>query len=363
MADPLDGALNNLNTTISSITQKVEEQTARVAQYKAKLIEKLAEVAEQLKQLKDNSSLASIPQLKQQLLQLQEKLDNNTSQLETTQQNLSQATQRIQELENNINDLNRQIADKDKQIQDLANANGQKDTDIKNLTEQKNTLEQEKKSAQDALNATNEQVKTLVKRIEDINGYLGQQIGLINRIADELGDLQSGNVAEQFNIISGNIDLIRKMIDSGSGGAEASTSNNYDIDKNIDNLRKLRSLTDKREYGQFIRSIGDGQIARQINDNISNFDRNDQTALDNIKNILINNNIQVPEPKVTYGGKRRHKTMKKRHRRTRKKMRGGYIYSTSKELDKASSIVSSSSNSKTKSRYRNQDKTRRKSMK
>ena len=53
---------------------------------------------------------------------------------------------------------------------------------------------------------------------------------------------------------------------------------------------------------------------------------------------------------VRRGGKRRRRTMKKRNRRTRK-MRGGYIYSASKELDKASSVVSASG-SKSKSKKR-----------
>jgi hypothetical protein len=55
--------------------------------------------------------------------------------------------------------------------------------------------------------------------------------------------------------------------------------------------------------------------------------------------------------------------MKKRHRRS-KKMRGGYVYSVSKELDKESSVVSASSGSKTKTRTNlNKYKTRRKSSK
>ena len=45
-------------------------------------------------------------------------------------------------------------------------------------------------------------------------------------------------------------------------------------------------------------------------------------------------------------------------------MRGGYVYSVSKELDKESSVVSASSGSKTKTRTNlNKYKTRRKSSK
>jgi hypothetical protein len=54
--------------------------------------------------------------------------------------------------------------------------------------------------------------------------------------------------------------------------------------------------------------------------------------------------------------------MKKKHRKTRKlakkNYRGGYVYSASKDLDKASSVISASSSSKSSSGKR--DKTRRK---
>ena len=52
---------------------------------------------------------------------------------------------------------------------------------------------------------------------------------------------------------------------------------------------------------------------------------------------------------MSSGGKRRRRTMKMRSkskRRSKKSYKGGYVYSSSKELDKASSIVSTSSNTK-----------------
>jgi hypothetical protein len=50
------------------------------------------------------------------------------------------------------------------------------------------------------------------------------------------------------------------------------------------------------------------------------------------------------------GSKRRGNKSK---RRTKKSYKGGYVYSTSKELDKASSLISASSNSSTKSKKEN----------
>lgn len=366
MAQPLDIALNELNTTIQSIGTKVDEQVERSKEYKKALLSRLSNVSSQLKEIETNSNLQSIPQLKQQLAQLQQQLNDKTSELQSVQDNLTQATKRITDLETNINDLTKQIGDKDKQILDLTNSNSAKDTDIKNLNDQKQALEQEKKSAQDALAATNLQVTNLVKQIDSINQYLQQQIQLIDRIVQELGTLDSGNIAEQFGIISTNIEAIRKLINSGSGGAEEANPppppplTDYDVEQNIANLSTLRSNPDKRPYLRFIKSL-DSQIARQINDNIGKFNPNDNN--DPIRKLLQDNKITVNLEPSILGGKRRHKTIKKKHRRTRKKMRGGYIYSSSKLLDKASSVISSSSSSKSKSKSQVKDKTRRKFMK
>ena len=51
--------------------------------------------------------------------------------------------------------------------------------------------------------------------------------------------------------------------------------------------------------------------------------------------------------------------MKKRSKRTKKLMKnlkGGYVYSSSKDLDKASSIISASSNSKSNSKSKSNKK-------
>jgi len=358
MANPLDGALNNLNLTISSITKKVEEQSKRVINYKANLIAKLGEIANQLKDLKNSSTLASVPNLKQRIVDLQQQLDNNKNLLQKAQTSLNEATKRTQDLEANIKNLNIQISDKDKKIQDLTNSNVKKDSDIQTLNNEKQSLQKEKTAAENALNVANEQVQTLVKRIEDISGYLGQQVSLIDRIANELGDLQSDNIAEQFNIISSNIEAIKKMIDSDSMVKEGLQQSEYDIEGNVNNLHSLRTNSDKREYGQFINSL-EGQIQKLINDNISTFDSGDESA---IRQILNNNQIKVPSSKQTFGGKKRsRRIMKKIHRKTHKKMRGGYTYKKSKNLEKASSIISKSSDG-SKSISRSMNKSNSKSM-
>ena len=103
-----------------------------------------------------------------------------------------------------------------------------------------------------------------------------------------------------------------------------------------------------------------------IQRNIRNaIDKNDQEAINNIKSALQTIlNTNSGNISLLKGGKYnnyiRRKTMRKRHGKTRKRrtrklgnsrkfgQKGGYIYNTSKDLDKASSIISSS-NSTSKS--------------
>ena len=104
----------------------------------------------------------------------------------------------------------------------------------------------------------------------------------------------------------------------------------------------------------YTRESGVRNLENKIAQVINYVDRNDPQAIATLKQILEQNKLKVPT--IINGGKsRRHKrrggrkTMKKRHRRTHKKMRGGYVYNTSKELDRASSVISKSSSSRSSS--------------
>ena len=86
-----------------------------------------------------------------------------------------------------------------------------------------------------------------------------------------------------------------------------------------------------------------------------------------IKRILSDNQTNIKRVPF-FGGRIMNvgKTMKKRHRKSRKLVKrsykGGYTYSSSRELDKSSSIISDSSgsNSKSKSKSKSKNKLRNK---
>ena len=358
MSEPLNNALNNLNTTVQSITNKVNQQKEMVKGYKKNLVVKLSEVVSQIIKLKETPSLASISQLQQQLKQipqLQQELANKTNLLEQTNKNLETSNQRIQELQRNIEQITNDINSKKEEIDKLKQDNTNKEQQINELNTQIQGLNKQKMTIENELNATKQQTNDLVKRIGEINAYLASQIETISRIASELGDLNDKEIVQQFELITSNIQGIINMINTTKTGG----SDNYNIEENIKNLHDLRN-DPSGQYLQFTKSLN-GQIKRMIDDNISKFDNNDETE---IRKILQQYNIMVPKFR-TSGGKRKIKT-KKRNRKSYKKMNkyrmnGGYVYTSSKELDNSSSIISGSYGTSSKKKYRkHMDKTRRK---
>jgi predicted nucleic acid-binding Zn-ribbon protein len=354
MAD-LKGALEELNSSITSITDKVNGQKAIIASYKEKLLAKLGDLVNQIQQLKDSPALASIPQLKQQLQQipqLQEQLRKKSGELEV-------ANEQLNELKIQIEGFNADIESRNKQIRDLEQKMGEKDGQISGLNDQVKTLTDEKTTIQNQLTAKTAEMNDLVTRIGQINAYLLQQIGLIDTITAELGDLDSGNIADQFQAISTNIQSIVNMINNpGTGGAEAippSQPNPYPF------YNKFVKLPEQQKI-EILQNLGGEEYASQIENDLQNLN---ESKKNNINNIL----MRRYKGDLLKGGKSRCRTMKKHHKRTHKKMRGGYIYSSSKELDKASSVISASSGSKStsskssNSKSKRKDKTRRKSMK
>jgi DNA repair exonuclease SbcCD ATPase subunit len=358
---PLNQALAGLGTTINTITDKVEAGKTRVREYKAQIIAKLREVVEQLNSLKSNNNLKALPQLRKQLQDSQAALQQKTDELDQTKGQLNEANQNLQQLQQNLDQINRQIEEKNQQITDLTNSGNQKDKAIQELNAQVRELDKQKEEAEKNLVSAQQQIDSIIQKIGQLNTALVNQIQLIDTIANELGDLDNGDVAEQFRTVTDNIKAIVDMLNSaGQGGAEEAAVQQqlYDVEQNFNKLVELHSQVDKGQYQRFVRGL-DGQIQNQIAQVINLVDRNDPQAIAALKQILEQNKLNVPT--MMNGGKsRRHKkrggrkTMKKKHRKTRKlakkNYKGGYVYSASKDLDKASSVISASSSSKSSSK-------------
>lgn len=357
---PLNQALVGLGTTINTITDKVEAGKTRVREYKAQIVTKLQEVVEQLNSLKANNNLKAVPQLRKQLQDSQSALQEKTEELDKTKGQLNEANKTLQQLQQNIDQINREIEEKNQQITDLTNSGKQKDKSIQELDAQVRELDKQKEEAEKNLLSAQQQIDSIIQKIGQLNTALVNQIQLIDTIANELGDLDNGDVAEQFKNVTDNIKVIVDMLNSSGEGqsapvpeAAAIQQQLYDVEENFNKLINLHLNKDNGQYQRFVQRL-DGQIQNKIAQVINYVDRNDPQAIATLKQILEQNKLKVPT--IINGGKsRRHKrrggrkTMKKRHRRTHKKMRGGYVYNTSKELDRASSVISNSSSSRSSS--------------
>ena len=350
MSTPLENALAQLDTTIVSINTKVDEQRSIVQNYKDKIIEKLRNIIEQLSKLKNNSAFSAIPQLKRQLEEAQKKLDAKTIELDETKKKLEASYIENNRLETALQGIRSQIEEKEEQIKKLMAENAQQITQLQTLQEEVNRLKEQENATKTELAELKLSMDNLVSRIGTINTRLEKEIQKISSITSGLTD--PDDVDSQIQTIGTNIQAIMNMINNpSSGGTEKTfgttdtTDTTYDIDTNLANFRKLY---DNKDNGNFSRFLGklDGKIQREVQNAITQINKGNETA---IKEVLTKNKIIVPKPSPFLGGKRKHKTIKRRLRKTRKNLRGGYVYSASKELDNASSIVSASSGNKSMS--------------
>jgi DNA repair exonuclease SbcCD ATPase subunit len=361
MADnPLTKALNTLDTTIQTITAKVEASKSGVRDYKAKIIDKLKEINVVINNLKTkiNSSLAALPELRQKLQDNQAALQTKTEELDQTKGQLVVANRDLEQSQQNITRINQQLETVNQQLAELTTSGEQKDTAIRNLNAEKEALtaqvaylNAQKTAAESGLAAAQRETSDLVVRIGVINANLVQQIQLIDTIVNELGNLDSGDVSEQFNAVSSNIQAIMHMINNSSPGTTVQGGQQpiYNVEQNFNRLKSLSSQNEN--YRQFISGLSNPNLKSAI---LANNNKDDPASIATLKQILEQNKIIVPT-NMTGGKSRRHKrrggrkTMKKKHRKTRnlakKNYRGGYVYSSSKDLDKASSIISASLNS------------------
>lgn len=324
MSDAFTQAMQQLDQTIGTITNKVQQGQERVRTYKQQMVDKLTEINRQLLSLRDNANLRNVPQLRQQLQQSQTELGNKTEELNRVKSDLEQANRTLAETRNSVEQLNRQIQEKTQQIDelnrrndDLTRSNEEKDGRLRELTDQLNTLNQQKRDAEERLSNAQRQIDAFLQQISQINERLQQQITLIDQIAGELGNVDDiGNFTE----ITDNINAIINMInnpDAVPPPPPPPMNNNrsvepYNVEPNMTNLLEL----DGRQFLSFIGRLN-GNVQNQINQHINAARGGDQDAINAIKQILTENRIVVNRPIV--GGIRRKKRSIKRKYRNRNK--------------------------------------------
>lgn len=355
MADsPLNRVLMELGETVETINEKVNAGKNKVSEYKKDIIGRLNDVLEQLKRLRQANinTLNSIPELKNNLSKAQTELQQKTDELAQTKNQLETSNRSLTELQNRLNNITQELETKNKELeavrQELASEKNktndilkEKDAVIQKLDEEIKNLNEQKTQTETDLARARQEIDSLVDRLSKINDALVQKIKLIDTIAGEFGD--NREVLQGFQSITDSIQAIMMMLNNPETISTSNSTASNTSSSNTPLYNKYKELPQgqKDMVIQKLYEI-DSRLGDQIQDDLVGSDEKNQNGeikRNNIQNILSRN----PSVFNFVGGKRRRKTMKKRHRKTQKKMRGGYVYSSSKELDKASSVISSSS--------------------
>ena len=288
----MDAALNQLGQTIGQINSKVGHERERAKVFKTSITEMLRDLIEKITALKNNPGLTNGTRLKEELSSVRNELNQKKQELDQSKDALQNVTNKVRDLENRLQGITSELETKNRELGNSQTALNEKNEANQRLTGDIQKLNQTISDTQNELTAARTEMDSLVLKIGTMNGELAQQINSIDTIANEMGD--GSDVTAQFRQIGDNITDIINMI-NGSGP------------------------------GPTIQRQGESRTVRQ-----PGFETN------------VNNTVDY------FGGKKRRRTMKKRHRKTKKNMRGGYVYKTNKSLDSSSSVVSGRSKSKSK---------------
>jgi len=253
------------------------------------------------------------------------------------------------EYQNKINGIREEMAQKT--TQEKKAMQEQFDQDMAALNNQKMALEKELQEAKNKeteainnLNALQKEQEGLIVNLGTINEFLARQLQLISTINTE-----QPNNADYATLL--------ETIQNGLTGVIG------EINQAVaTNTTPITSVSQTPLYDKFIKLNEDQQqeIYGIIGQSYANIIKRDMASSPpdklNIQNIL----KKYYSGDLLRGGKRRRRTMKKKHRKThkliKKNQRGGYVYSTSKELDRASSIIGKSSRTKSTSNFKTRSK-------
>ncbi len=388
----MDTAINNLGSTIQSINAKVQDNRDFAYKYHVDIIEglskirktlqnadlkqfqtrgqelestrnqlaesnqRLSSVTHELEQLKTTTH-NEVARLQATITQMQNNVDLLTNEKTQRESELNNQTNELQQLQAQLNtdknasqqqiqDLNAQITEKQRNIDEL---NGQKDQcsqELERLTNSMQELESQKNEA--LANHTNQQqiLQSSIDKIQKLTLELKSYADKIDSVKSSLNDSQTG---EMFKGIFIQIDGILNSLTNQNATNQNATNQNatnqsqantatpkLSVDDKINKLLNLYK-TDRTEYNKILKNI-------TPSDKIQFDSYFEKYPTGSNKRVLYelehNNNISFKGGKR----KRKHITRKRMRKRlyTRKRQRGGYIYHTSKKLDKSSSVISTS---------------------
>jgi DNA repair ATPase RecN len=401
----MDRTINDIITTgremNQKMTKKIEDLNKGNDAFYNALSQRLTDILNSIANFKD-TNLKGLTDTKNQLATVTTELENTRTQLDqtklalekvttdlnTSQTELANANAIKNELEGQVRDLNKDIEridiDYKNQIDTITkemnkNAAQEKsalqeeyNNQIAALVNEKNDLLKQIEQAKESEKAAMENLTkfqgdqdSLIQKLATINEILVQQLVSIDNIKTDQPNI---------NLYSDLLTSIEQGLNSVKGEINQAVSNVIQPVANTSQTQtplydKFMSLSpeDKEKIYDKLDDI-DIAYAEMIRQQLNSGNPDKQ----NINNILKRRYVDElnGEDNLLRGGRRRRRTMKKRPKKTRKlrkRQKGGYTYSASKELDKASSVISNSSssiaNSGSKTRTIRSKKSRRRSRK
>ena len=358
------------------LTKRLNDIIAVIDAFKSTNLQGLTETKNKLTSVTNEleTTKANLQQTQNELERVKTQLANVQTQLQTSDAAKNELEQKVKDLEekikqveveydNKINGIRREMSDKS--TQEKKALQEEYDKTIAALNNEKTVLQKQiddaKRSETESINtlkALQQEHEGLITNLGTINQFLVKQLELISSINIEQPNTDDyTSLLETIqNGLTGVIGEINRAVNPADSAATLKNrSRSEDLsdasdEAKKDKLYKLFNETENKNlfYGQISRTS-----ANTIQKNVRNAKSGNADAIKIIKDILFANKDKAEfYLKPLSGGKRRRRTMKKRQRKTRKlmkKMRGGYVYNTSKELDRASSVISKSSSSRSSS--------------
>ena len=369
--------LNNGKAINNELGKKIELLNQKNSKFNGDLTKRLNDIISSISSFK-NTNLSGLTETKNKLSSVTKELETTKMNLQQTQNELKNVKTALSSTQNELQTANSKRNELEQQNRDITNKITQLQTEYDNKiygirdemskksTEEKKQMTQEfnnkmeelnsekinlQKAIEDAQQKQTEAVNNLailqkeqdglINNLSTINEFLTKQLELISNINTEQPNIDeyNGLLETIQNGLGGVINEINQAVLPSSTTQSSSTTPLYD---------KFIKLSEQQK--QQVLSQMERQYANTILTNIQNPTPENKMNINNIISRHYNGNLLRGGKNSKKSKNKKQKTNKlnKKHKTKKhlRKQKGGYTYSSSKELDKASSIVSASSNTK-----------------
>ncbi|KAH7015145.1 putative spindle-pole body protein [Ilyonectria destructans] len=326
----LEHNIRRLEEEVEDAKTKLEDAEARREDAEAEMKDAVAQkdrAENDLEELQDEMSNKSVVtkglsrQIEEKVLRLQEELDKSGQEYAILEKELSEANHENEGLQSTVKDLQRNQESFDRERRSIASRVEELEADLLARADDKNTLQSRHDSMASQTASLQKEVTKLEREVEDLEESLaeerehalgiekdlrGQYQGEINRLNDEVSDLQA-EIREKDNLYDNDSEkweTEKQNLESERDHAEEKASG---LQRTIDRLREAEgTLSDKESRLQAAiqseaeRHKGEeGILTRQIED-LQDALETRQTLLTNLRNELSTVRDELRQTQVDY---------------------------------------------------------------